>query len=78
MKKHDGNVAWKGSLGDKRLRRKVYARLMNGVVVLVVEASAPKVYPRVAPFRVDGEGIEGWKMTSRDVLSNCIEPWAPP
>ncbi len=51
-------------------------------VVVVVEASAPKVYPRVTrerqhPFRVDGKGLEGWRRTSKYVLPSCIHPGAP-
>ncbi len=51
---------------------------------VVVEASAPKFYPRVTlasantHFRVGGKDLEGWRRTSKYVLSCCIEPWAPP
>ncbi len=54
------------------------------VVVVVVEASAPKVYPRVTLasastlFVVGGKDLEGWRRTSKYVLSSCIEPGAPP
>ncbi len=48
--------------------------------IVVVETSAPKVYPRVtlASARVGGKDLEGWRRTSKDVLSSPIDPWAPP
>ncbi len=56
----------------------------TAVVVVVVEASAPKIYPRVTLasastfFRVGGKDLEGWRRTSKYVLPSCIEPGAPP
>ncbi len=50
----------------------------------VVEALAPKVYPRVTlasastPFRVGGKELDGWRRTSKDDLSSCVVPGAPP
>ncbi len=42
-------------------------------IAVVVEASAPKAYPRVG-----GKDLEGWRRTSKYVLPYWIEPWAPP
>ncbi len=51
------------------------------VVVVVVEASAlpeDDHCERQHPFRVGGKDLEGWRRTSKYVLSSCIEPGTPP
>ncbi len=58
---------------------------MSAVVVIVVaEASAPKVYPRVtlaSASTLSGSVVrtldKGWTRTSKDILSSCIKPGAP-
>ncbi len=55
--------------------------LLVVVVVVIVGASVPIVYQKVTlanASALSGKGLEGWRRTSQDVLSSCIEPCAPP